>query len=230
MLDGWTRNKTTEINYLRRAIDVTISISVFKLFLCGLKFSMHANKIASSSRERSLPDPLPWLRPWTPLGDSLPRPPDICPPPYFLISPVTLGARSVPVNSMAEHRSRVSFRNRAVHWLITGFQRGDTVSTVSLRQATACMRDYWENRISGNPVAVGAMPTSQNNKTVGAAKSTQVDSLLGSTPTSTYQGRYRTVLASIHSFLYCIKFVNIIITTNFKQKENDAMRASINKS
>ena len=29
------------------------------------------------------------------------------------------------------------------------------------------LRDYWENSMSGNPVAVRAMPTSQNNKTVG---------------------------------------------------------------
>ena len=50
---------------------------------------------------------------------------------------------------------------------MTGFPRGDTISTVSLRVGLQHKRYYCENRISGNPVAVRAMSTSQNNKTVG---------------------------------------------------------------
>jgi hypothetical protein len=52
--------------------------------------------------------------------------------------------------------------------------RGDTISTISLRVGLQHKWDYCENRISGNPVAVGAMSTSQNNKTVGGKLSGRV--------------------------------------------------------
>ena len=55
---------------------------------------------------------------------------------------------------------------------MTGSPRWDTISTVSLRVGLDIhgLEHKWddrENRISGNPVAVGAMSTSQTNKTVG---------------------------------------------------------------